>query len=195
MPWGKRAATDAGNQNGLGMITEYEFTLKFKLAAAEASAESLVEQLGEAGCDDALVGVGQPGRIELDFTREAKSASEALLSAIKDVRRAIPDAQLIEASPDYVGLTDVAEMLGVSRQNMRKLMASHLDFPSPVHEGSSQIWHLEPVLQWMSGRVGSHRIERRLLEIAQVTMQVNLTKELKQLEPAQQERFRKWVAA
>jgi predicted DNA-binding transcriptional regulator AlpA len=174
---------------------EYEFTLKFKLAEADASAESLVEQLGAGGCDDALVGVGQPGRIALDFTRDAKSASEAVLSAIKDVRRALPDAQLIEASPDYVGLTDVAEMVGVSRQNMRKLMATHLDFPSPIHAGSSQIWHLDSVLRWLSGRIGSHRIEPGLLEIAQVTMQVNLTKEAKRLEPAQQERFRKWVAA
>jgi hypothetical protein len=177
------------------MSMEYEFTLKFKLAAAEASAERLVEKLGQAGCDDALVGVGQPGRIALDFTREAKSASEAVLSAIKEVRRAIPDAELIEASPDYVGLTDVAEMVGVSRQNMRKLMASHLDFPNPVHEGSSQIWHLDLVLRWMSGRIGLHRIEQRLMEIAQVTMQVNLTNEAKRLEPAQQERFRKWLAA
>lgn len=174
---------------------EYEFTLKFKLRATDASAESLVERLGEAGCDDALVGVGQPGRIAVDFTREAKSGSEAVLSAIKDVRRAIPDAQLIEASPDYVGLTDVAELVGVSRQNMRKLMAAHLDFPSPVHEGNSQIWHLDSVLRWLSGRTGSHRIEQRLLEIAQVTMQVNLVKEATRLEPAQHERFRKWVAA
>ncbi len=71
-----------------------------------------------AGCDDALVGVGQPGRIALDFTREARSASEAVLSAIKDVQRAIPGARLIEAGPDYVGLTEVAEMVGVTRQNI-----------------------------------------------------------------------------
>lgn len=170
---------------------EYEFTLKFKLPRADANAAELVEQLGEAGCDDALVGVGLPGRIALDFTREAKSAHEAVLSAIKDVRRAIPDAQLIEASPDYVGLTDVAELVGVTRQNMRKLMAAHLDFPSPVHEGSSQIWHLETVLRWLNGRTGSHRFEQRLLEVAQVAMQCNLTKEAHRLEPGQHERFRK----
>jgi len=174
---------------------EYQFTLKFKLPSADASAESLVERLGEAGCDDALVGVGHPGRIAFDFTREARSASEAVLSAIKDVRRAIPDAQLVEAAPDYVGLTDVAELIGVTRQNMRKLMAAHLDFPAPVHEGSSQIWHLETVLRWLTGRAGSHRIEQRLLEVAQVTMQCNLTKELNRLEPAHHERIRKLMSA
>jgi biotin operon repressor len=29
---------------------------------------------------------------------------------------------LAEAAPDFVGLTDVAELTGMSRQNMRKLM-------------------------------------------------------------------------
>lgn len=173
---------------------EYEFTLKFKVPTAAASAESLVERLGECGCDDALVGIGQPGRVALDFTREASSAGEAILSAIKNVRRAIPGAELIEAAPDYVGLTDVAELIGVSRQNMRKLMSAHLDFPSPVHEGSSQIWHLELVLRWLKRRVGSHRIEQRLLEVAQVTMQCNLTKEMSRLEPAHHQRIRKLVA-
>jgi len=71
---------------------EYEFTLKFKLPTADASTDSLVERLGAAECDDALVGVGQPGRVALSFTREAKSASDAILSAIKDVLRAIPGA-------------------------------------------------------------------------------------------------------
>jgi hypothetical protein len=53
---------------------EYEFTLKYRLAAADSDDDELVERLGAAGCDDALVGIGQPGRIALDFSREARSA-------------------------------------------------------------------------------------------------------------------------
>jgi hypothetical protein len=49
---------------------EYDFVLKFKLAEGSADANNLVERLGEAGCDDAVVGIGQPGRIALNFTRE-----------------------------------------------------------------------------------------------------------------------------
>ena len=90
----------------------------------------IVERLGEAGCDDATVGVGQPGRVALLFLAKATSAFEALVSALKDVKRAVPSARLVEAGPDFVGLTDVAEVAGVSRQNMRKLMLSHaIDFP------------------------------------------------------------------
>lgn len=104
---------------------EYTFTLKYQLADNDRTPDILVERLGEAGCDDALVGIGQPGRLALEFTREAESADAAVRSALADVRHAVPSARLIEVAPDLVGLTDVAEMVGVSRQNMRKLMLAN----------------------------------------------------------------------
>ncbi len=55
------------------------------------------------------VGVGQPGRIALEFTRESETAEAALVSAVADVKRAIPTAKLIEVSPDFVGLSDTAD--------------------------------------------------------------------------------------
>jgi len=58
-----------------------------------------------------------------------------MLSAVPDVQRAIPGARLIEAGPDYVGLTEIAKLLGISRQAMRKVMAKNIEtFPLPVHE-------------------------------------------------------------
>src|SRR5690606_25415932 len=41
---------------------EYTFTLKYQLADDDRNPDVLVDRLGEAGCDDALVGIGQPGR-------------------------------------------------------------------------------------------------------------------------------------
>ena len=162
---------------------EYTFTLKYQLAEQDANHHELVERLGDAGCDDALVGVGQPGRIALEFVREAESAQAALMSALADVKRAIPSARLIEAAPDFVGLTDVADMVGVTRQNMRKLMVSHAtSFPAPVHEGSSSVWHLAEVMAWLQAR-GTYKVEQAGLEVALVTMQVNLAKEARQLRP------------
>ena len=79
---------------------EYDFVLRFKLAEDSADAKDLVERSSEAGCDDAVVGIGQPGRIALNFTREADSAQQAFISALEDVRRVVPDIELIEASPD-----------------------------------------------------------------------------------------------
>lgn len=160
---------------------EYDFTLKFKVNTDDVDA--LVERLGEAGCDDALVGVGQPGRIALDFTREAQSAETAIISALADVKHAIPDAKLVEVSPDFVGLSDVAELIGVTRQNMRKLRLAHASsFPPPIHEGSAAVWHLAPVLMWLEER-GNYLGEQTVLEVARAAMQVNLAKEAKQLIP------------
>ncbi|GKS90944.1 DNA-binding protein [Acidovorax sp. SUPP2539] len=160
---------------------EYTFTLKYQLADDDRDAEALVERLGEAGCDDALVGIGQPGRLALEFTREESSADAAVRSALADVRRAVPSAKLIEVAPDLVGLTDVADIVGVSRQNMRKLMLAHpSSFPTPVHEGSASIWHLADVLVWLQAR-GSYSLALDVLEVARVALQVNVAKEGRRL--------------
>jgi hypothetical protein len=173
---------------------EYDFTLKFKLAADDADADELVERLGEAGCDDALVGIGQPGRIALNFSREADSAQRAIVSALVDVKKVIPEAKLLEVSPDFVGLTDVAELVGVTRQNMRKLMLAHAEsFPTPIHEGSAAFWHLWLVLQWLKDR-GGYRIEQPLLDVAHIAMQINLMKEAGHLETRVRREVRELLA-
>ncbi len=156
---------------------EYNFTLKYQLGESDRDIDSVVERLGEAGCDDALVGLGQPGRLALEFTREADSAEDAMFSALADVRSAAPSAKLIEAAPDFVGLTDVAELIGVSRQNMRKLMQGHpASFPAPVHEGSSSIWHLAELLAWLESK-GGYQLSKSNLEIAQAALKVNSARE------------------
>jgi predicted DNA-binding transcriptional regulator AlpA len=173
---------------------EFEFGMKFKVGAGSAEMDALVERLGAAGCDDAVVGVGQPGRIALDFAREAPSVKSAIISALRDVKSAIPNAELIEVTPDLVGLTDVAELVGVSRQNMRKLMLTHAaTFPVPVHEGSTSVWHLAHVLQWLMGR-GDYSIKRQLLDVASMAMQINLAKEAQRLEGPVEREVRSLVA-
>lgn len=160
---------------------EYTFTLKYQLADGDRDPDVLVERLGEAGCDDALVGIGQPGRLALEFTREAVDADDAVRSALTDVRRAVPSARLIEVAPDLVGLTDVADIVGVSRQNMRKLMLAHPgSFPAPVHEGSASIWHLADVLAWLQAK-GSYSLAKDVLDVARVALQVNVAKEGRRL--------------
>ena len=173
---------------------EYDFELRFKLPADDTDADEVVERLGEAGCDDALIGVGQPGRIALKFAREAESAKRAIVSALEDVKKAIPAAKLIEAGPDFVGLTDVADMLGMSRQNMRKLMVSHpTSFPLPVHEGSAAVWHLADILAWLHAK-GTYMLEQSLMEVAATAMQINLAKQARQIAPRVRRELRALVA-
>lgn len=159
---------------------EYTFILKYQLTGDDGDSQVLVERLGEAGCDDALVGSGQPGRLALEFTREADSADAAVRSALADVCCAVPSARLIEVAPDLVGLSDVAEIVGVSRQNLRKLMLAHPgSFPAPVHEGSTSIWHLADVLTWLQTR--GYSLADEVLAVAQAALQVNVAKEWRRL--------------
>lgn len=162
---------------------EYTFTLKYQLAPSDADPNTLIERLGEAGCEDALVGLGQPGRVALEFIREAQSAQHAMMSALADVNRALPDAKLIEAAPDLVGITDVAELTGVTRQNIRKLLVTHsASAPLPVHAGNPSLWHLADVLSWLRQEVG-YEYPASTFDIARVAEHVNITREATRLEP------------
>jgi hypothetical protein len=82
-------------------MKEYSFTLKFNFHDSQADPSSYVEQLYEGGCDDALIGVGKQGAISLNFIREAPSAFEAISSSITNVKNVLPNAILIDVSPNY----------------------------------------------------------------------------------------------
>ncbi|CAI8902256.1 Transcriptional regulator [Pseudomonas sp. IT-P218] len=77
---------------------ECTFTLAYQLPSDYNDMDAIMDRLAEAGCDDALVGIGQPGRLALEFVREAASAHDAIEGAIEDVRRALPNARLIKAA-------------------------------------------------------------------------------------------------
>jgi predicted DNA-binding transcriptional regulator AlpA len=173
-------------------MNTYEFTLKFALGDPDGDPGRFIDDLVAAGCDDAAVGIGVAGRIALQFSREARSASQAILGALRDVKRAIPEAALVEASPDFVGLTDVARILGCSRQNLRKLMLRHGPaFPAPVHDGNPAIWRLAKVLAWAQSR--GNPIDPALLDVARTAQQLNLAREMSDAEPAIQDKVKALV--
>lgn len=166
---------------------EFEFTLKYTLPDPVEDPAIYLEKLGE-NCNDALVGIGQSGRLALQFNREADSALDAVLSALSDVKEAVPGARMIEAGPDLVGLTDLARLLNCSRQNMRKLMLGNGEFPAPVHDGKTALWHLQPVLQWLQSKQ-QKAVEPLLLEVSWVSMQVNLARQSAMLDKTVSERL------
>lgn len=77
------------------MAVEYIFTFRFLLSKADRDIDALVERLGEAGCNDALVSTGLPGCVALSFVREADSAKAAMASALADARRVMPSTTRI----------------------------------------------------------------------------------------------------
>lgn len=171
-------------------VTKYEFTLRFTLPSAGVDMDEVADRLYGHGCDDALVGIGHPGKIALDFSRKAPSARVALMSAITDVTKAVPGAILVEVAPDLVGVTDVADMVGRSRQNIRQLMVSCAGtVPAPVHEGKQALWHLAPVLSWLASEK-NYRVSADLMELADATMRVNLAVDALQADPEVEDELR-----
>ncbi|WP_030072665.1 helix-turn-helix transcriptional regulator [Halomonas alkaliantarctica] len=172
----------------------YEFILKFAIPS-DLDGEVLETSLYESGCDDALIGIGLKGRLALEFAREAASAQQAITSAMADVKRAIPDARLIEVGPDLVGVTDIAELLVFTRQNMRKLVQSHLaTFPLPLHEGRASLWHLSEVLDWFQAHQ-RRQVDSALCEVARVCMQANVARESRRVPTEQIRHFNDVLAS
>jgi len=157
----------------------WEFVLRFKLPEGGANPEEWLDRLFDAGCDDATIGTGKLGAIALDFSREAPSAEEAIRSAIDNVLAAIPGAQLLEAGPDIVNLADIADIIGCSRQNVRKYAAGEIKavkvaFPEPVYAGGgTNLWRLAEVLPWFEANTEIHP-PRRVLDLSKVTSVKNL---------------------
>ncbi|MFU8833362.1 MAG: helix-turn-helix transcriptional regulator [Wenzhouxiangella sp.] len=159
----------------------HDFQLIFQLPENAPPANEMVEALAEAGCDDAIVGTGHPGRIALEFSREAENVQQAIDSAIDNVQTALPSAELIEAAPDYAGLTEIAEIIGISRQALRKQMLNRVDFPRPIHCGNPSLWHLAPVLEWLRQQ-RNYRVDPTLEEIARHNMRLNTRQQRQQAE-------------
>lgn len=99
-------------------MTNYVFTLRYQLAIDSFNQDELIERLAEAGCTDALVGLGKPGGITLEFSRKAESLRDARESTIADIKRAIPSATLLD---------DGAQMNDFQVPD---------DFPRPQHLGA-----------------------------------------------------------
>jgi hypothetical protein len=178
---GSLITTSDRNKPRRKTMNEYEFTLKFQLADPQVDPDRYADELYGNGCDDAVIGVGRKGKIALQFMREAKSANEAILSAIADVRKTIPDGKLIEASPDFVGISELAQILDCTRQNVRILIERALDPPPAVHEGTSSLWHLADLLRWLKDSK-AYAIDPVLLEVAQTTRLINSVRDFEALQ-------------
>ncbi|MGB5290709.1 MAG: hypothetical protein WBN41_04590 [Lysobacterales bacterium] len=96
---------------------------------------------------------------------------------------------LKQAAPDLVGLSDITEILGYSRQNIRKLMMNNLvSFPAPIHEGKTVLWHLSSILSWVK-ESNRYQVDELLLDVANINMQLNIAKESVHMDATIQKQF------
>jgi predicted DNA-binding transcriptional regulator AlpA len=128
-------------------------TFEFSIIASglDPEAEDFADRFFEAGCDDATISF-QKGHIILDFAREAASISNAISSAVKNVREAGASVDRVEPDP-LVSLSDMAARTGMSRAAMTQYSKGQRgkDFPAPVARvtSDSPLWEWSTVAKWL----------------------------------------------
>lgn len=145
MATSSRARTTAGERF-------HSFTLYFR--GPDILTDENCDALFEAGCDDVLFGE-RDGAQYGDFDREARSFSDALRTALRDVQRAVPGLRVVRIEPnDLVTMAQIAERSGLAREGIRLFIKGDRGpggFPSPVAyvDDKTRLWHWPDVAQWL----------------------------------------------
>ncbi|MDG9897701.1 DNA-binding protein [Klebsiella grimontii] len=130
----------------------YNFTLT--LSGVTAHTVGLEDALHAAGCADALV-CFYGTAVYLEFDRECDSLEQAILSAIADIESAPAlNARVESVDSALVGLSDIAELTGLTRQAIALLKDGARgsgQFPGPVQrvKGNSPLWRWKTVVGWL----------------------------------------------
>jgi hypothetical protein len=133
-------------------MNKHRFTLF--LSGADLLTDEAQDALYESGCDDAMFGE-RDGAQHASFDREARSFGSALRSALRDVRRAVPETRLVRVEPDeLVSMATIARRSGLSREYIRLLANGERGaggFPSPVAyaDKRTRLWHWPDVARWL----------------------------------------------
>jgi len=136
----------------------FNFTLT--LSGITNDTPGLEDALYAAHCNDALI-CFYGTAVYLDFDRESDSLEHAILSAIQDIESAPGlNARVESVDAALVGLSDIAELTGVSRQAIALLKDGARgsgQFPGPVQrvKGNSPLWRWQKVVEWLvaEGRI------------------------------------------
>lgn len=75
--------------------TKFDFDLIFALPEAAVDEAAVLDSLYEAGCDDAVVGLGAPGAVGLGFARAGDGAETVISATVRQALRGLPDGTVL----------------------------------------------------------------------------------------------------
>ena len=164
------------------MTSTYEFALVFSVPHlnSKEKMENAIDSLhnSELIGDQISVSFGRPCQLHIDFFYESTSAEDAFSDAINEVKRIMPKAFLVEASPDLVNISSLSEIYGCTRQNMRKYASNEIKgvpdmFPLPsVTSDGSSLWHLFIVSKWIDKNTPM-KSPKNIIDVACVAAKLN----------------------
>ncbi len=157
---------------GNDCLREHDFALV--LEGVTDLTEDMENALFAAGCDDATISV-RFGRVYLTFTREAPSLKEAILSAIRDVRRSCIPARVLRVDHcDLVTQSEIAQRADRHRQHIHQYIHGTRGpggFPPPacdLTEGKP-LWYWCEVAHWLwTNGIVKEDVVRDARDVAQI---------------------------
>jgi hypothetical protein len=138
----------------IGVVGEREHDFTLVLTGVAELTPEREDALFEAGCDDATISI-RSGRVYLTFSRHAPSLTDAILSAIRDVRNAGIGADVLRVDAvDLVTQSDIARRIDRTRQLVHQYIAGTRGpggFPAPVCKITEGIpmWSWGEVASWL----------------------------------------------
>lgn len=174
---------------------EHEFGLV--LSGISGLTPEIFDALFEAGCDDATPSI-RSGRVFLKFARQAPSLKDAILSAIRDVRKANIGSHVMRVDEtDLVTQADIARRIDRSRQLVNQYISAERGpggFPPPAGELNDKrpLWSWYEVADWLY----KHRVvQQDVLRDAQQKSVINSVLELEYLRQREPELTNEVLAA
>ena len=124
---------------------EYDFALV--LSGVTELTTAVEDALYEVGCSDATLSISY-GRLFMEFSRKSLSLKDALLSAIRDVRRSGINADVLQVDEcNFVTQSEIARRIDRSRQQVHQYITGQRGpggFPPPV----CHLREETPLWQW-----------------------------------------------
>jgi len=77
-------------------IREFQFDVMIRLPEGCPDIEDVMDRLYESGCDDAIVGLGTPGILELSFIREGTDREAVFAGAVENALAGLPEGAVVE---------------------------------------------------------------------------------------------------
>jgi hypothetical protein len=143
-----------GHATKTGTACEREHDFALVLTGITELSREAEDALFEAGCDDATLCV-RYGRVYMTFSRSALSLKDAILSAIRDIRKAKIGADVLRVDAcNLVTQAEIARRIGRVRQHIHQYVTGERGpggFPPPACHITEQapLWYWCEVAQWL----------------------------------------------
>jgi hypothetical protein len=140
------------------------FAICFHIAGATADGDHSVRAYDDPNLQDLglYLPAGNDGNFKAEFERPARTFANAVLSALSDLQRVFPEADLIQVEPDVLTtISGIAERVGRSHESIRLLIQGKRGpggFPRTASAPGAkpQVWRWHEVVEWFEQKMGIH---------------------------------------